>query len=81
MKLVLVEWIDPWAIEGWEDTESALAQIDEHVDSVSTVGWVVAETEDYLAIASSITSAVHPQLGNILRLPRRVINNITELTA
>lgn len=79
--LVLVEWIDPWSLGGWTEKEQALREVEEHDMTCWTVGYVIAETKEYLAIAGSITAAKSPQLGDVFKLPHAVIVKRTPLKA
>lgn len=77
MKIVLVEWIDPWSHSGWVDEEDLDAGLNRDL-TCSSIGWIVREDFDRVVIASS---RIHTDdgWGDLFVIPRSAIIEITEL--
>jgi hypothetical protein len=50
-ELVFVKWIDSRGKSGWQRPNEAV-----NVGTIRSVGWVVAATDDYLTITTSLQS-------------------------
>lgn len=78
-RLVLVEWEDSARpISSWEWVESY--KIPEIISCVS-VGYLIAETDNALAIAPNIGDIGHDrvQASGIIRIPRSAVRTMTNL--
>ena len=69
-RLVLVEWDDAWSDNGWA------SEIDPTACPVSTVGWVVIETEEGILLAQTLSK---DNVGSMWFIPNGMINSVTYL--
>ena len=60
-------WLDSFWSHGWEHRDTILRE-DYSGGQVRSVGYVVAETEEWVSIAQGMTEA--DQLGAVLRIPK-----------
>jgi hypothetical protein len=73
MKYVLVKWLDATMEGGWHEREYAA-----HISGASavSVGFVIAEDDDWLKLAQTTS---HNEDGNLLEIPKRWITSVDEL--
>ncbi len=74
LKIVRVYWYDAETSHGWEDTKDIKAE----APLVYTVGFVVAESDDSLVIASTVDS-VNQSCNGRITIPYGMISNIENL--
>lgn len=81
LKLVQVEWEDPYSRGGWVD----VSEVDKEFlkkSNCSTVGWILKENSQRIILASSIqNSGKGEQVGELFVIPRRFIDAIIPLKA
>ena len=78
MRLVLVVWTDAGGRSGWQDADEVVrwANDDENF-SIVTVGFVMAESEDALLLAPSVSGN---KVLDPIRIPQRAIEHIEDIT-
>lgn len=74
-RLVVVHWEDAWADACWHDTQEAHETSQEPVLPYS-VGWVVWENDNGIALTSAI---VKDGLGGLMFIPNGMIRKVTRL--
>ena len=74
-RLVMVEWMDAWSIDGWFTIPEALMKAGEEV-IVYSVGYVLQETEEGICLTSAIAGG---SFGNLWWIPNGMITSVTEL--
>lgn len=75
-RLVLVDWLDSNGTKGWHDPDVMLAAARGSM-ACQTVGWVLYEDDDRLALVPSQAEA--GSLCDVTTIPKIVITKITEL--
>ena len=69
-KLVSVEWNDSASLNGWRDDEEGVVS----VCPIKTVGHLVAENKDGIAISQSISlDKKFKRYGDIISIPKNAI--------
>lgn len=78
MRLVLVIWTDAGGRSGWQDVDQVLnwAEQDEEF-SIVTVGFVMAESEEALLLAPSVSGN---KVLDPIRIPQRAIEHIEDIS-
>ena len=79
MRLVLIEWIDPFSSGGWLDRETAVEEAKARDRLCKTVGWLLYEDAELVVVAGSVGVMDVDQIGDVFEIPRRVINRIVDL--
>lgn len=73
-KMIYVEWVDSCQSHGWQEVEELKSQRALHCFSV---GWVVAENKDSIALAANISEKNHPtafyQCCGVMTIPKKAI--------
>ncbi len=69
-RLVVVVWDDAWAAHGWTDDTTPKPM------TVTTVGWVIQETEVGMSLAQSVAA---DGFGSVWFIPNGMINSVTYL--
>ena len=73
-KMVLVSWVDAARYEGWfSDEETSKME----PKAIHSVGFLIRETPEYVALAASSTEDDH--VGDVLTIPRGLISAIVHL--
>jgi hypothetical protein len=82
MKLVMIKWVDSFnRATGWINTPNW--KVGEPC-TVTTVGWIVAEGNDAMDVAQSMspeTELRHEQVHNVISIPMGAILNIRPIAA
>ena len=76
--LVLVEWMDAFGVGGWHS--AAEVREDDTQAIIRTVGWVVADKNDYLVLSMQVQIGLE-YVGATASIPQSCINQITRLGA
>lgn len=80
MKIAHVYWVDAGMKMGWQIEAAALAWADDVANfMVSTVGFVVEETDEYLVLVQGVTSDSDDNVLNPVRIQKGNIIGIQEL--
>ncbi len=74
-RLVHVEWEDAFSVDAW----TAIAELDCKPKACSTVGYLVRESADTVAIAGT-TSSADADGCCFMVIPRKMIVRISEIT-
>jgi hypothetical protein len=79
VKRVQVEWVDSMADGGWSDREDAIRRAENpDVMNVSSVGYLVAEADDRLLLASSFGPHADIVQGCV-QIPSAAVREVKEL--
>ena len=79
-KLVLVEWVDSNGGGGWDEPKTVLRNAEENTLGCETVGWLLAENDRYLLVASSRTTSSDKQVRDAMQIPRCAVLRVRTLT-
>ena len=74
MKAVFVEWMDAESIDAW----TSLSEVDHTLAAVHTIGYLIAETEDSITVASNLDTK-NESASCIMKIPMGMIIDIREL--
>lgn len=83
MRLVLVEWIDSNVASGWASKTVILDDLEAEDLRCETAGWLVAETDRYVAIAASrtIERGEHDEVADVMQIPKAAVTAVRDLWA
>lgn len=76
--LVLVEWLDAFGVGGWHS--AAEVREDDAQAIILTVGWVVADKDDYLVLTMQAQVGLD-YVGATASIPQSCVNRVTRLGA
>ena len=79
MKRVQVEWLDSMTDGGWSDRDDAIRRA-EHPDvlRVTSVGYLIADTDEWLLLATS--HGPHADIvQGCVQIPREIVREVREL--
>lgn len=72
LPVVLVQWVDACSVDPWQQWDD----LEVGVLACRTLGWLVADEDDFIAVAGSINQN---QACGIMSIPRECIKSITRI--
>lgn len=84
MKLVLVEWVDSTAEQGWQAAKDAIRRADAQTLMCESVGWLLAETDRYLLLVPhhSVGNAESEEIiCDVMQIPIEAVRATRTITA
>lgn len=80
-KLIYVQWLDScMGVNGWSTVES---HVKARAAYFASIGWLIAETEDSITLASHISEDNHPtaeyQCCGVMTIPKVAITSKSEV--
>lgn len=74
---VWIEWSDACASSGWHSLGRIDAAVKAGLMRVKTLGWLVAETDDFYTVALSVSDDL---AGELLNIPKAWVTEFRTLT-
>lgn len=75
--IVYIAWMDACQVPGWKNKDEIIECENEGLFAVESVGWLVAENDEFYMLAMSTS---HTKAGDLMKIPKCWVTEVSVLS-